>query len=205
MPRLPAICQNCEKLFPSGFYIGGKRNTFINCVSGPCPFCGHPEGLIPDGMYSALSDTVLEFISSRVKASHIRILIEILNQAKDEDVDAKTLSERIKNRVPELSTITKVLPKTRSELYQFIIALVIFLTFFINNFKKDNISHEDIENQVEVIVNNTIQNFYDSDKQGDLVKEKPKTIVAEPDKRKKKREQRKKKRRQAAKSRKRNK
>jgi len=58
MPNLPAFCDSCGTIFPSGIVVENSNNITINNVeSGPCPNC-KSTGHIPDGIYNVIGKTI---------------------------------------------------------------------------------------------------------------------------------------------------
>src|SRR5258708_29540160 len=58
MPQVPAVCDSCSRLFPSGIVLTNVTHaTLTGNKSGPCPFCGS-MGSILDGVYEATETTV---------------------------------------------------------------------------------------------------------------------------------------------------
>ena len=193
MAKIPAVCNNCGKLFPSGFNFSGRDNIFVNCTAGPCPYCGS-NGKIPNGIYSALSDTALAFVSGKIKATQLKHFIEIIKLAKKQDIDSATLSEEIKNQIPELSSVANILPKTRTELYAFLLVLIAFLTLLLNSIKPKKLSEPILEQEINVIIENTINNYYtqnspiknqmkEKKKNNDKAKKKKKRLIIKSSKR----------------------
>jgi hypothetical protein len=58
MPNLPAICDDCGTMFPSGFVMENCTNISLSGnKSGPCPSCGG-MGSIPDGVFNVLGNVI---------------------------------------------------------------------------------------------------------------------------------------------------
>ena len=122
VPRLPAICDSCGALFPSGFVLEGAASGMVSGVkAGPCPRCGG-DGTIPDGLYSAASETALAFTG--LQPGQIQRFISVAQSAIRTRPEPKEVAARIKTDVPELSRIADALPRTRKELYAFLVVLL---------------------------------------------------------------------------------
>jgi hypothetical protein len=61
VPALPAVCDSCSTVFPSGFSASGSGSgTLAGNESGPCPNCGG-MGSVPDGFYEITNDAITVF------------------------------------------------------------------------------------------------------------------------------------------------
>ncbi len=165
MVRIPAVCNKCSTVFASGFDIAGKNNTFSGCNSGPCPTCGG-RGSIPDGVYSALSDTIFAYKAGRINQATLRGLVDLLELAKATGDEPQNVAERIKSDVPELASVADALPKTRSDLYAFLALFIAILSVLIGMCKPvappqhHHIYIEEME--VEQAINLTLNNLYEN-------------------------------------------
>ena len=118
---VPAICNNCDTFFPSGIVADNSTNVSIsNCTAGPCPKCGG-LGHIPDGVYNFIGDSIELLSGPQRSLNELKKLAYILETAKKRETNPQALKNEIKRSVPELSSISDLLPKTRSEFYNFII------------------------------------------------------------------------------------
>lgn len=62
MAQLPAFCDTCGTVFPSGYGGGGGSLMFMEaCKAGPCPTCGG-LGTVPDGSFK-MEDTLVTLLS----------------------------------------------------------------------------------------------------------------------------------------------
>jgi hypothetical protein len=87
MVNLPAVCDVCGTIFPSGFTFAGGSHYFSGCQSGPCPGCGG-MGQIPDGVIDLSRPDVVAALRAMVELGSIhnlRRMVGLLSAAsKDE-------------------------------------------------------------------------------------------------------------------------
>ena len=150
--RVPAVCDNCGVIFPSGFEANNSTNiTFSGCGAGPCPACGG-MGHIPDGVYNFIGNTI-ELLSGPARTvAELQRLAAILKNAKENQSSHQEISKEIEKELPELSSLKDILPKTRTELYAFI-AIIISTIALLASQPQSN------EPQ-KIEVNNVINNIY---------------------------------------------
>ena len=160
MARIPAICNNCGRLFPTAIAVSGKGVAkIINCKAGPCPYCGS-MGKIPNGIYSALTNMANLLASANILPLHIRQLISILDSSVHKKEDFESVSNQIKENLPELSSIADFLPKTKNELYAFITILIALATLILNTSKSETSPPTVTNTNVNIIVNKAIELSY---------------------------------------------
>jgi len=153
MPRVPAICQNCKTLHLSGLNIEGRDNTLINCSSS-CPRCG-TESIILDGVYSAI-DGALQALVGEQSIELLKQLRDTLEQAKQQALEPEEVRHRIGEASPELKKFGDCLPKTRSELYVFILVLIGLLNLLIET-GKSVFSKQEVSNYYDITINNVCE------------------------------------------------
>lgn len=155
--RVPAVCDNCGTIFPSGFGMENSTNiSFSGCSAGPCPTCGG-IGHIPDGVYNFIDNTI-EFLSGPQRSiTELKRLAALLERAKFSNATPQAIAQEIDESIPELSSIKDWLPKTRSELYTFITLLIAILTLIISQIQ----SGEPSKVEVNMIINNIYQQTSD--------------------------------------------
>ena len=113
--KVPAICDNCGAFFPSGFDMTNCKNiTFAGCKSGPCPKCGE-EGHVPDGIYNFIGSTIELLSGPKRTVSELEHLATILIKIRNQGASLQQTTQKISEEIPELYSLTQVLPKTRSE------------------------------------------------------------------------------------------
>jgi len=150
MPNLPAFCDNCEAIFDSGFLAENSLNiSFINCKSGPCPNCGS-MGHIPDGVYNIIGKTIELLTGPQRTVYELTKLAYLIKKAQKDHPSPEVFSNIIDREIPELSSIKGILPKTRAELYQFLIIILMLINIIIsstNNLigRKNGLTKSEIE------------------------------------------------------------
>lgn len=158
MARVPAVCDSCGRVFPSSFALGGVGNVLQDCKAGPCPHCGS-LGSIPNGVYSAISETVLALAASRIQAPHIQRLLNIAKSAVSAQADPAEVAEHVRSDLPELSSLADALPKTRSELYAFLAVIILFLTLLYKTLTKPDPPSVSMP-QVNVFIEQVMEKSY---------------------------------------------
>lgn len=150
--RVPAVCDNCGTIFPSGFEANNSTNiTFSGCTSGPCPACGG-MGHIPDGVYNFIGNTIELLSGPGRTVSELQRLAAILNHAKEKQSSHQEISKEIEKEFPELSSLKGILPKTRNELYAFIAIIISIIALLANQPQS--------KEPQRIEVNNVINNIY---------------------------------------------
>ena len=169
MARVLAICDKCNTFFPSVFNLGaGATNiVFKNCGAGPCPKCGG-NGKILDGVYNAVGEAIEAFIGQQ-NIEGLKRLLSILESAKESQLKHEEVVANIKQAAPEFSNFTDFLPKTRAELYGFLVVIIMLITSLLSSEKKSFDKHE-LKEQMKITINsyeeNTINNYYEAKNKG---------------------------------------
>ena len=150
--RVPAVCDNCSNIFPTGFDISNSTNvSFSGCSAGPCPVCGG-TGHIPDGVYNFIGNTI-EFLSGPERSLiELRKLASILERAKNNNFDSKSIGREVDKEIPELSSIKDLLPTNRAELYGFITILLTIISLIMSQTQSSSSS--------KIEINTVINNVY---------------------------------------------
>ncbi len=135
MVHIPAFCDSCGAAFGSGIVVENCRNiTFSGNRSGPCPRCGS-MGSVIDGVFNVVREA-----------------------AKEKD-STEQITEKINEQVPELSLITRYIPKNATELVAWLTFILIAMQT-INQFSKDD------SPDINIILNQSVeqsmqpQNYY---------------------------------------------
>lgn len=113
MPRLAAVCRTCHRPFASGYYVGpgSSGNQFVGNLDGPCPWCGAPCGVIPDGVLDVDANDVVRLSRALPTTDAALIKLAGIMQAADlsPDADPEAVLARIASEVPDATALLRVL------------------------------------------------------------------------------------------------
>lgn len=155
MPVIPAFCNTCGGIFPSGFAAENSTGiSFSNCSSGPCPVCGG-MGHIPDGVYNFIGNTIQLLSGPRRTVDELERLANILRSSRENGSTLDEIKEKVQREVPELTSISDVLPRTRQDLYQFISIIISIITLIITLSQSSNEKTVEINEVVNYIYQQT--------------------------------------------------
>ncbi len=158
MPAVPAICQTCGTVFPSGIFAENSRNiSFVGNRSGPCPNCGG-MGEIPDGVYDFVGDTVRVVASSGYSRSQLQRIATLLIQARAAGTPAADVASALEDEAPELAEIAKrlLVPRTPADLVAWLMLLLLVIQMFIAK-PSTGLSEKEVERLTEQAVEQAIQ------------------------------------------------
>jgi len=129
-------------------------------------------GHIPDGVFNFIDNTIEILSAPKRTLNELSHLTNILREAKEKHRSPDEVAEKIREDLPELSSVADLLPKTRSELYAFLTLIVAVIGLLTQGSHGSN-------NTSTITVNQTInQAFLETDKVA-----KPKGSVKAPAKR----------------------
>jgi len=150
MPVLPAFCDNCGAAFNSGFAVDDCLNiSFHNNKSGPCPRCGS-MGTVLEGVFNVVNGAIEILSAPQSSIDSLNKLDAILKEAAVDKSTADDIATKIDSNVPELSEISKFIPKTSTE-------LVAWLTFILIAIQTINQLGEDEKPDTTIIFNQSIE------------------------------------------------
>ena len=119
MPEMPAFCQNCGAIFSSGMVFDNCTNLKLSGNIVQCPRCGG-IGKVPDGVFDIVGDVINVLSATKNTINNLNKLNNILKNAKKLNYSHEEIKSKIEEDLPELSSLSDVLPKTRTELYAFV-------------------------------------------------------------------------------------
>ena len=159
---LPAVCETCSTIFPSGFSVENSANvTFSGSTSGPCPKCGG-TGRVPDGTYNVFGNVLGLLSGPSQTVEDLKRLSEILKKARDRQASREEVLAEIEQNVPKLKLISDILPKTRTEFYAVIGLIIAAIALMAGSGSK--ISH------TEITFNQVIDHIYEEHQQAETAK-----------------------------------
>jgi len=100
MPRIPAICQHCGLMFPSGFNVGLGVSVVVQDCQNSCPRCGDMAGVLSG--YTALINGVVAFvISPRYSLDEKRLLFQTARDVGAGRLRPKEAVRDLEARIPD--------------------------------------------------------------------------------------------------------
>ncbi|WP_088033548.1 SEC-C metal-binding domain-containing protein [Evansella clarkii] len=161
MVDIPAVCDDCGAVFPSG--IGGDGGSIItlgNNKSGPCPNC-NGMGSVLDGTFRLASGALEVLTAPQRTVEELKRLSQVLNKAKEQRITPEEFKSEVENELPQFSGLLDYLPKNRSErinaFYFFISTLLTIISIILSN---QNGGGDQIEINNNIEVNQVINNIY---------------------------------------------
>jgi hypothetical protein len=131
MPLVPAVCDNCGRLFSSGIELINSEVSFVDSGAGPCPHCGG-NGRILSGVYNTLGET-LSILIDPTNPGRAPGFLEVLKQIRDQNASPEEVRETIKRVEPQLRGLLTFLRdrENRKEVYIVIGLLIALLTLYL--------------------------------------------------------------------------
>ena len=154
MISMPAICDHCGTLFPSGIVGGGGAVIDAGgAIAGPCPKC-NSKGHVPHGTFKFLDD-VIEVISAPQRTlDELRTLSVLVDKVKKDEISKEEFNDKVKEEVPDLHPILDwIIPQNQDQKFNLSLvllsaALTFFITAMLNNAQTQRTSPEVIINNV---------------------------------------------------------
>ncbi len=144
MGNVPALCRNCNTLFPSFIETGPNVKIRVYDLAQVCPRCGATAEIV-SGAYETV-DGVLKLIQANtITGQTLEKVRNILEHSKRYNKSPDDVLNKIKEEAPEIHPILKKILKNRSDLY-FAISLILFFIQFCES-PQEPISTEIIINQ----------------------------------------------------------
>jgi hypothetical protein len=116
---------------PHAFNIANAAEIRIEDVTvGPCPVCGG-IGHIPDGIYSATTDTISIVATTAKSAQALSRLMGILQRARDQHANADELAEALEHEddLKPVAAVVRRLPRKLDIKYWIGIAIAVVALF----------------------------------------------------------------------------
>lgn len=154
MPHhIPAVCDDCGAMFPSGLVFENARNvTLAGNRSGPCPNCGG-MGHIPDGVYDFVDGAITLLRGPERTVSELQRLAAILRRARDQQAHPSDVAKSIREELPEISSLADLLPKSRADLYAVAALLLATIGLLVDAEKPSDAPPIRAEQVIEQVIN----------------------------------------------------
>ena len=160
MPHIPAFCDSCGTVFPSGIVVQNvAKLTLAGNRAGPCPVC-RSMGVIPDGVFTVVDGVIRVLSAPTITIERLRHLAHVLEGIRQSRSEPSEVVKLVRNEAPELQSVTDALPRTRNELYAFLGVIIVAITAVIAAialFGDSGPSDVDVQRMVEDAIQNTFR------------------------------------------------
>lgn len=113
MPFLPAVCNACHTIFPSGIYVRRSQLHLGGFKASPCPHCKN-GGQVPHGLYKFIDYTLSILKSESRNIIELTSLHDTILLAKEDELEQEHLEVIIKHELPDFLDLLLLLPKQRT-------------------------------------------------------------------------------------------
>jgi|SRR5690625_3825784 len=144
MTNIPAFCDNCGNVFPSGLVIQNVLNITLQNNKSQCPKC-HQMASVPDGIFNFYSDAIEILEASEQTVYELQKFFRILQQATENETN---LQNKIKKEVPKLSFLAKFIPNDVKELAVYLTAIGTLIGIFTEKVQIN--THIEINPHIEI-------------------------------------------------------
>ena len=151
MPEMPVFCDKCGLIFGSGLFFENTTNVTLKGNRAQCPRC-HDMANIPDGLFNFVNNTIEIIKAPQLTIDKLQRYKILIANLKENKADYDEVKSAINQNAPELASLVHLLPKTRSELYAFLVLIIATISFFLNQ--------ENDKEKVHPINVNNIINYY---------------------------------------------
>ena len=157
MLDMPAICDTCGTMFPSGLVFENSTSiTLSGNAAGPCPSCGG-MGHILDGTFNFTNDTIELLQGPERTVSELERLAQILSEARKRNASAEELRETIQQETPNLSGLSSLLPRTRTDLYAFLAVVIAAIQLILTTAHTQGINIQNVDVDINQVIGVTVE------------------------------------------------
>jgi tetratricopeptide (TPR) repeat protein len=159
MSELPAVCGNCDEVYPSGIMVEESGGVIVigdratRSAPNSCPYCGGPGRITARSYGEAATATVLRSAKQR---EELNSLIVLLNEVVENELDQSEALNRIERRTPQFAGLKALLPANTGELYA-MLALIVSVATLLHDFYSAVKSKEEDAKLIREIVRQAVQ------------------------------------------------
>jgi preprotein translocase subunit SecA len=84
-------------------------------------------GHIPDGVFNFIGNTIEILSAPERTIDELNLLAKILRDTQEKRLNQEEIAARVKQELPSLSRLTQLLPTNRSELYGFLMLVLVVI------------------------------------------------------------------------------
>ncbi|MRX52361.1 hypothetical protein GJU41_00125 [Bacillus idriensis] len=116
MVHVPAFCDNCGNIFPSGMvFQGASFNVTLTRSKSRCPSCKQ-WARIPEGVFNFYNNAIEVLQGTEETVKDLQKLYMIIQNASKLETLPQDVKQEIQKEVPKLSFLARYLPKNAKEL-----------------------------------------------------------------------------------------
>ncbi|MGG0176442.1 SEC-C metal-binding domain-containing protein [Gottfriedia acidiceleris] len=129
MNQVPAFCDNCGNIFPSGIAFENSMGITMIGNKSQCPKCGF-MARIPDGVFNFYNNAIEVLQATETTIKDLQKFFTIIQTANKEESTSQEVKQEIENEVPKLSFLAKYLPQNAKELGPYLYVIVAIINIF---------------------------------------------------------------------------
>lgn len=114
MPFLPAVCNFCHAIFPSGIYVRETELHLFGYKVSSCPKC-KKNGYVRNGLYKYIGYNLLILKSKRTNMRQLTNLYNVIVLVKRDKLQRDQLEVVLNKELPELMELLLLLPRKKSD------------------------------------------------------------------------------------------
>jgi len=156
--RVPAFCNNCGAVFPSGIDLEDADEPMPAGASvAPCPVC-RQSGSVPDGVLTFVGSANAVLSTPQRSELELAQLATILTEACGNWTSPDEVVARINQDLPQLSSIAGLLPVTRDGLYPRLALIVSSISLLLQSRQRgDDAQSVTVDRTIEHIFGSTMK------------------------------------------------
>ncbi|PEW04514.1 hypothetical protein CN425_05115 [Bacillus cereus] len=122
MNQVPAFCDNCGNIFPSGIAFENSIGITMIGNKSQCPRCGY-MARVPDGVFNFYNNAIEVLQASESTIKDLQKFYSIIQTANKAEATPQEVEQEIEKEVPKLSFLAKYLPQNAKELGVYLSAI----------------------------------------------------------------------------------
>ena len=158
MPILPAFCDNCGTIFPSGFFIENSSHVILSDNKyGPCPKC-KGMGSIPDGIFNFVSGIIEVLSAPQITVERLNRLENLIEELKSDPTE--DVIRKVKEEAPELREALKNTPTNNGHITAWLTLVLLAIQTVIlgvSSYASKGPSETQIQNMIDTSLENAFK------------------------------------------------
>lgn len=112
-------------------------------------------GHIPDGTFNFTEDAIQLLRGPQRTVSELQRFSQILREARERNATVEEVRQTIREEAPELTNLADLLPRTRNELYAFIMIILVVIQMLLSTATHLDIDIQDVDIDIDRLINVT--------------------------------------------------